>query len=116
MNRRMLFFAATLVAPALSGAQAPADDSSDAKLGAVRAAIQTHGAGWVAGETPLSRLTMDQRRMRLGLSFAPMAAPALPAPTQAAAGILPKHWDWREQHAVSGVRDQKPAVPAGRSR
>ncbi len=39
--------------------------------------------------------------------FALPKAPPLPEPTEAAAAILPRNFDWRDNHGVSGIRDQK---------
>ena len=88
-------------------AACPPSRAESLTVASLQTAIKVREAKWVAGETPLSRLTMNQRRMRLGLSFAPIQAEPLPAPTEAAEAILPKSFDWREHDAVSGVRDQK---------
>jgi C1A family cysteine protease len=104
MNRKHLWSAALSI---LTLAACPLCRAESLTVDSLQTAIKTHEAKWVAGETPLSKLTMNQRRMRLGLSFAPIQAEPLPAPTEAAEAILPKKFDWREQNAVSGVRDQK---------
>jgi C1A family cysteine protease len=104
--------AVLLAALALSARAARAEDAASprnlsAEVAALQAAIKAREAKWVAAETPMSRLTLNQRRMRLGLGFAPITAPALPAPTEAAEAILPKKFDWRDHDGVSGIRDQK---------
>jgi C1A family cysteine protease len=112
MKRNRSWAAASIVLALAAAAPSRADElpsfhNPSPELAAVQAAIKVREAKWVAAETPLSRLTMDQRRMRLGLGFAPIEAPPLPGPTEAAEAILPKRLDWREHDAVSGIRDQK---------
>lgn len=110
--RRIRFWAAAALVLTLSAAPSRADDlpsfsNPNPELAAVQDAIKTRDAKWEAADTPMSRMTMDQRRSLLGLGFAPITAPELPAPTEAAEAILPKRLDWREYGAVSGVRDQQ---------
>jgi C1A family cysteine protease len=87
-------------------AQEPVKKAADAALSELQSTIKTKGAKWTAGETSISRLSASESGLRLGLVFGPIKAPPLPALTEAAATILPKNLDWREQHAVSGIRDQ----------
>jgi len=75
-----------------------AQDLCDGKAAELRKAIEAHGAKWVS-RPPSAAPTMT------GLEQAPIEAPVLPL-TEAAETILPKRYDWREHHAVSGVRDQ----------
>jgi hypothetical protein len=94
--------AAALIAVSLAAGAAAgrAQDLCDGKAAELRQAIEAHGAKWV------SRLPGAEPTMT-GLELAPIGAPFLPL-TEAAAAILPKRYDWREHHAVSGVRDQGP--------
>ena len=91
--------AAALVAVSLAAAASGrAQDLCDGKAAELHKAIEAHGAKWV------SRLPSAEPTMT-GLELAPIEAPALPL-TEAAEAIIPKRYDWREHHAVSGVRDQ----------
>jgi C1A family cysteine protease len=112
MKRNLLLAAAVSI---LSQAACPPSDAQEqpavanlsAELSSLQAAIKVKGSRWEAGETPLSKFSMEQSRMRLGLSFGPIEAPPLPEPTEAAEALLPRNLDWRDSHAVSGIRDQK---------
>ncbi len=42
------------------------------ELADIRSAIHTRGAKWIAGETSVSKLSPEKRRMRLGLIFPPL--------------------------------------------
>ncbi|NNN06164.1 MAG: hypothetical protein HKL90_09720 [Elusimicrobia bacterium] len=98
MRDRLRAIVLIVVSLAAGAAAGRAQDLCDGKAAELRKAIEAHGAKWV------SRLPGAEPTMT-GLELAPIEAPVLP-PTEAAAAILPKRYDWREHHAVSGVRDQ----------
>lgn len=88
------------------GLGSSAAKAGELTLDAVQDSIKAHDAQWVAGETKFSKLSVEQTNMMLGLSFGPINAPELPAPTEAAETTLPRSYDWRDHDGVSGVRDQ----------
>jgi C1A family cysteine protease len=79
-------------------------------LATVRSAIQSRGAKWISGETSVSRLSLEQKRMRSGL--------IKPTHTEGRAVLsrhevepltgLPSSLDWRNNggNFVSGIRNQ----------
>ena len=79
-------------------------------LASVRSAIQSRGAKWISGETSVSRLSLEQKRMRAGL--------IKPTHTEGRAVLsrqevepltgLPSSLDWRNNggNFVSGIRNQ----------
>jgi hypothetical protein len=72
----------------------------------VQAAIKAKGANWVAGETPMSRLTLEQKRNMMGLIVPPEAIhPPISQPTPVG---LPASIDWRNNggNYVSDVKSQ----------
>lgn len=70
----------------------------------VQKAIKEKGAKWVAGETSLSRLSIDQKKRRVGIGFKLLNVPPLRQTLSRKA--LPASIDWREDGAVSKVTDQ----------
>ena len=79
-------------------------------LATVRSAIQQRGAKWLSGETSVSRLPLEQRRMRAGLikpthteGRAVLARHEIEPPVG-----LPASLDWRNNggNFVSGIRNQ----------
>src|SRR5512147_1035585 len=86
----------------------------------IQAAIQQASASWTAGETGVSVLSDEEKRLRLGYVPGPgqpsleqreaAARAALAAPkSPAAIAAAPAAWDWRqvrEQNFVTDVRDQ----------
>lgn len=91
---------AALAAP--SFAQESAPGSLDAQLAELNAQIRAKGAKWVAGETPLSRLSEEELVQRLGMTGLKIDAPLIPETQDA----LPPSLDWREKGFVSAVQDQ----------
>jgi C1A family cysteine protease len=96
-------FLAILLAPAFAQENAP---DVEEQIARVQQAIEKKGARWVAGETPLSRLSGEEWPLRLGASLDPIDAP--PAEVRMME-TLPARIDWRDRGGkyVTGVRDQK---------
>jgi C1A family cysteine protease len=72
-------------------------------LDEVRAAIQTEGLNWVAGETSVSGLTLEEKRRLCGFrpdmeQPAPMISPIMKMPLRA----FPSTFDWRDNPSGSG--------------
>lgn len=76
----------------------------------IQAAIQSSGARWIAGETSISKLTPQERRMRLG-ALKPVLTGSeafLPSKTDKVMA-LPHSFDWRNNNGenyVTPVRNQ----------
>src|SRR5271157_5555184 len=72
-----------------------------------QAAIKAKGANWVAGDNPMSRLTLDQKRNTLGLLLPPASEAPPPASHPSTVG-LPSSIDWRNNggNYVSDIKSQ----------
>lgn len=72
----------------------------------IQKAIKEKGAKWVAGETELSNMTMEEWQARVGYNFQPVDAPPL---TELGAAEAPAAIDWRDKNGnfVTPIRDQK---------
>ncbi|HME43097.1 MAG TPA: C1 family peptidase [Syntrophorhabdales bacterium] len=91
----------------LAGSYVKADPQ---ELNYVRQAIAAKGARWRAAETSVSKLSPEERRMRLGLVKSQMPnAPLLAAPAASSAAALPATFSWQNyngQNFVTPVRNQ----------
>jgi C1A family cysteine protease len=81
------------------------------ELGLIRAAIAAKGAKWVAGETSMSRLTQEERRMHRGAlpAFIREGDRLVARPDTRAAAALPSSLDWRNLNGgnyVTGIKYQ----------
>ena len=87
----------------------PLSSAFAAELSATRQAIEARGAGWVAAETSISRMDIEERRKRLGLvrPSLPVRMEILPA-SQAPSLSLASALDWRNNggNFVTPVRNQ----------
>jgi Papain family cysteine protease/Repeat of unknown function (DUF346) len=78
----------------------------------IAAAVERHDAGWTAGPNPITALTREQRRRRLGLVVNEEAMHAVRARRSleaVAPAAVPAALDWRDRNgrsAVTPVRDQ----------
>ncbi|HEY3346831.1 MAG TPA: C1 family peptidase, partial [Nitrospirota bacterium] len=75
----------------------------------LNALIKSSGANWTAGETSMSKLSLEERRARLGFSEAPLPREGRAAAQMAASTFtLPALLDWRNNggNFVTAVRDQ----------
>ena len=72
-----------------------------------QAAIKAKGGNWVAGDNPMSRLTLDQKRNTLGLLLSPASELPPPASHPSTVG-LPSSIDWRNNggNYVSDIKSQ----------
>lgn len=97
---------ALLLASAVGQAQGPPDD----RLEEVRRAIKARGARWHADVTSVSHLSLEEKKMRLGLkkdhrlATAPSFSEIAPEPLVTAA---PSTLDWRNVQGVSYVSPVK---------
>ena len=99
MNRKSFLAAAVVVVALVVAPSVRAqEDPCAGKADALQAAIDARGAKWAARRPRAITMT--------GLKLMPIKAPPLAALTLAAAATLPKSFDWRQQGAVSGIRDQ----------
>ena len=73
-------------------------------LSEVKEAIRGHGARWVAGKTKISELPERLRKARLGLLSSIRDGELSEPPFSAVE--LPSSFDWRDQNAVTPVKDQ----------
>ena len=73
-------------------------------LSEVKEAIRNHGARWVAGKTKISELPAQLMKNRLGLILS--TRDEEPAERSVSADELPASFDWRDQNAVTPVKDQ----------
>ncbi len=81
------------------------------ELMSVRTAIQKSGARWESGDTPISRLSPEERRRYLGGRLSLMPPPEVPDSRFRTATNLPRHLDWRDVKGTdwtTPVRDQGP--------
>jgi len=76
----------------------------NSQIAAVQKAIKEKGAKWVAGETSLSKLPIDQKRRRVGIGFQMLNVPPLKLSKTRVS--VPASIDWRAKGAVSNVADQ----------
>ncbi|MCX5785760.1 MAG: C1 family peptidase [Elusimicrobia bacterium] len=76
------------------------------QLNTIQTLIDQKGGKWVAGETSLSNLSMDEWMMRVGLNFKSLNAPPLPALDESK---VPASLDWRDNNGnyVTPIRNQK---------
>ncbi len=91
----------------LAGSYAMANEELDY----VKQAIAAKGHRWHAEETSMSKLSHEERRMKLGLVKAHIPdAPLLAAPAPSNVAAQPAAFDWRNYNGanfVTPVRDQK---------
>jgi hypothetical protein len=82
--------------------------AGDRALDEVRRAIEARGARWRAADTPVWRLPLAEKRLRLGAIPPPVARGGAQAFTPPARGELPARLDWRDRGGdwVTPVRDQ----------
>ena len=95
-----------LAGGAPAGAQEQLSGTPEEQIAQLQSAIQKKGARWVAGETSLSRLSGDEKLLRVGLSLEPIDAPQLDVMMNEE---LPTRIDWRDHDGryVTGIRDQQ---------
>ncbi len=88
--------------------------ASQAELDEINYAIHSKGAHWLAGETPVSKLTPEERKMRLG-AIKPVISPSEVSgvtsgtSTSTFTATTPATLDWRNYNGynyVTPVRDQ----------
>lgn len=72
----------------------------------VERAIADRGAAWSAGETVFSRLSPEQLRQRLGLRLEETTSEPAEWLFVSDGTTLPESFDWRDQGAVTPIRDQ----------
>jgi len=77
------------------------------ELAQIQSAIRVEGAGWTAGETSISRLPSQERRMRLGLVVPQLTGKEKMLPYVRAL-VEPASFDWRNNNGnyVTPIRDQ----------
>jgi hypothetical protein len=108
MKRNLLYsFIAMLVASILSLGIVVLDASAQMTLTEIQAAIKAKGASWVAGENPISRLTLQEKTNLLGLLPDPGQTTRPPTRQLSTVG-LPPSIDWRNNggNYVSSVKSQ----------
>ena len=91
---------------AASFAQESNPGTLESQLSKLNTAIKQKGAKWVAGETPLSRLSEDELLKRVGTTMLKINAAPVP---ETGALAVPSKLDWRNNNGsfVSAVTDQK---------
>jgi hypothetical protein len=75
----------------------------------VNKAIRDKGAGWVAGETPVSKLTPSERKRLLPMKPVIRPGTELKSYKYHAEEVLPAHFDWRNvdgHNYITSVKDQ----------
>ncbi|MEW6585915.1 MAG: C1 family peptidase [Nitrospirota bacterium] len=82
--------------------------SSADEIGQIRAAIQSSGGQWVAGDTSMTRLAPEERRKRLGLNYPVATLDTKVLSLQEPVLAVPASFDWRSNggNFVTPVRDQ----------
>jgi C1A family cysteine protease len=76
------------------------------ELDDIRAAIKEKGAKWIAGETSVSKLPPEQRKLRLGLAKHEITGTERLVSVGPPLSGLPTTLDWRNNNYVTPVRDQ----------
>ncbi|MDM7987856.1 MAG: C1 family peptidase [Smithella sp.] len=77
----------------------------------IKAAVKAKGVKWIAGETSVSKLPSDQRKLRFGLMKPEMTGTEKKVALEAPMTALPSDLDWRNtpinyNSCVTSVRDQ----------
>ena len=99
MIKIMHLFLCGLFVVMLAGSYVMANDELDY----VKQAIAAKASRWHAEESSVSRLSHEERRMKLGLNKAQMPdAPLLAAPASSQATVPPATLDWRNSMAGTG--------------
>ncbi len=95
--------AASILSLYIVVSEAPAQSLSE-----IRSAIKSTGAGWVAGENPISRLSLQEKKRLLGVVNGPKPATHQAPTCQSSTVGLPPSIDWRNNggNYVSDVKNQ----------
>jgi len=80
---------------------------NDKDLEEINKAIQTKGAKWIAGETSISRLTLEERKNLLGLLKREIPSENLIKPPTLKPGELPDSFDWRDYNGYNWMTSIK---------
>ena len=123
MNKRTLISVLLILLPAVLWAYTEADGprlgpdtlsseqraAMEAEIAAIQAEIDLQGAGWIAGETGMMRLSPEERSLRRMHNMG--EAPIVPGDGPYEMMGIPRdrsHLDWRDNSGnfVTGVRDQ----------
>lgn len=104
-----LFAVQFLTGTAAAEGPLPVTAEQEARLDAIRQAIEDAGADWVADHNAISILPRDEFLMRLGGGRSPEEQAIFdtlrPRP-QDLVREYPSYWDWREMGGVTPVKDQ----------
>jgi C1A family cysteine protease len=113
MKWKLLLLHAIFTVTLLLASLARPLQAGSTELMSVRKAIQRTGARWTSGETPISRLSPEERRKYLGGRRSLVPPPEQPESLVRAAIDLPKHLDWRNREGTDWMTPVKDQGPCG---
>jgi C1A family cysteine protease/fibronectin type 3 domain-containing protein len=104
-----LLIVGLLVGAAVAEGPLPATPEQEARLAAIRAAIEETGADWIAEHNAISTLPREEYLKRLGCGWSPEEQTVFDTLRPKRADLerdYPSYWDWRNMGGTTPVKDQ----------
>ncbi len=81
-------------------------ETEEQRIDRINREIQEKGLHWTARTTSVSRLSLEEKKMRLGLRLEPEPDPGLPVITAPEGAMYDQVFDWRTLGGTTSAKDQ----------